>query len=181
MLIEMVTGEGKTFSICPVLFQERAIFFYSRVKLTNDIVSTWINLFSCKITEAVSIFINDGLVSWRTPWRVYIWCVCLLWTKESLKFFRIVKVRELRHFYNKIIQVSFSFNCFIFIIFMHKILCGNRRYKATRPSLNHSCSEGIELTVSSENIDLAIFIMAFDNVCSIFAKSGTFGLSADNS
>lgn len=64
---------------------------------------------------------------------------------------------------------------------MHKILGGDRGYKTPRPSLDHSCPKGIELAVSPENIDLAIFIVAFYTVRSIFTKSGTFGLNADNS
>ena len=77
---------------------------------------------------------------------------------------------EFCYLVQEIIQVSFSFCDFVFVIFVHVIFLGNRWDKTSWPSLAQGCSHSMKFAKSSRYTDLTIFIITLNDIDRVFGK-----------
>lgn len=144
-------------------------------------VSDLSNIYPLEIPEAVTILVDDALVGWLTPGRVYIWGINFLWSEEGLKLFWVVEIWQSGHFYYEIIQISLPFNRLVFIIFVHDVFRRDGGDEASRPAMDHCQPQCMELTKPAINSDFSVFIVPLDDICCVFGESRAFGLIPNNS
>lgn len=138
-------------------------------------VSTLVQSYPLQVPKAVTVFVNNSFVGWLAPGGINTGCVDLFGSQKCLELFWIVKIWQFCHLDHEIIQVSLSFNCFILVVLVHKVFCGDGRDEASWPPMYHGQSQCMELAKPSINRNLSIFVMSLYDISCIFSESGPPG------
>lgn len=96
-----------------------------------------------------------------------------------MKFFTIIEVRKIWYFFNKIVEVSLSLDCYLWTIFIESISRRNWGYKTPRPSFHHCNTHFKEFFKSSADVNFTIFILTTNDIDTVLRKStaSCFGTS----